>query len=333
MPYYISTIEIDKEHPKIRTIIYSLVEDLFYSQVSFQSIIDNKKNSLFTLKSIGKLLCLPMIPNYTLEHAVIILHVFKVRFNFILNSYQTIHILFEDAESNVIIKTRDIEQVKFPLVNNYSTLGSLIEKSDDDVLFSILNELLAESFNTILSFIPKNIQKICIRKLLISEHYCRFFPKDTDYWDDKPSDNCCIICCNDDNPIHFPLSCGHFIHRVCMVKSIKNKKPICPVCRQTITVSSAESYILGLNHREKNNDDIINLFRDQLNHIWNLHQPFININYIMDYMNYVFLGGSNEHAELIYNFIMSHENDNHHMYQEIRIIAQALIAVSRLRLN
>ena len=34
-----------------------------------------------------------------------------------------------------------------------------------------------------------------------------------------------------------PLSCGHWICRTCIVKSGKNK---CPLCRQNVTISTQE---------------------------------------------------------------------------------------------
>jgi hypothetical protein len=50
-----------------------------------------------------------------------------------------------------------------------------------------------------------------------------------DFVEDKPEN--CFICCEKLEEIDNALSCGHFMHRYCFLKS---KKTSCPQCRQEV---------------------------------------------------------------------------------------------------
>lgn len=63
-----------------------------------------------------------------------------------------------------------------------------------------------------------------------------------DFVEDKPEN--CFICCEKLEEIDNALSCGHYMHRYCFLKS---KKTSCPQCRQEVRLSRDEYYLLATN--------------------------------------------------------------------------------------
>ena len=75
-------------------------------------------------------------------------------------------------------------------------------------------------------------------------HYCC---KHTTYKFEKP-DNC-PICLTSIKKINKPLSCGHWVHKSCILKW----KDQCPVCRQKIELSNKDKMILNKNKNKNSN--------------------------------------------------------------------------------
>ena len=64
---------------------------------------------------------------------------------------------------------------------------------------------------------------------------------------EKPQD--CPVCFESLDNENKTLSCGHWVHKECIIKS---KKDCCPICRQTVKLSLEEQYRLQeLQHQEK----------------------------------------------------------------------------------
>ena len=64
---------------------------------------------------------------------------------------------------------------------------------------------------------------------------------------EKPQD--CPVCFESLDNENKTLSCGHWVHTECVIKS---KKDCCPLCRQTVKLSLEEQYRLQeLQHQEK----------------------------------------------------------------------------------
>ena len=64
---------------------------------------------------------------------------------------------------------------------------------------------------------------------------------------EKPDE--CSICFEPIDNLKLPLSCGHWIHKKCILKW---GKPICPVCRLPITLTSYEKQKLNQQEEEEN---------------------------------------------------------------------------------
>lgn len=68
------------------------------------------------------------------------------------------------------------------------------------------------------------------------------------FQEEKPQD--CPVCFESLANENKTLSCGHWVHKECVIKS---KKDCCPLCRQTVELSIEEQYrIQELQHKEKN---------------------------------------------------------------------------------
>lgn len=63
-----------------------------------------------------------------------------------------------------------------------------------------------------------------------------------DFVEDRP--DTCFICCDSLEQIDNALSCGHYMHRYCFLKS---KKTSCPKCRQEVKLTKDEYYLLATN--------------------------------------------------------------------------------------
>jgi hypothetical protein len=77
---------------------------------------------------------------------------------------------------------------------------------------------------------------------------------DQTFFEDIPDD--CPICCEEINKKSDPLTCGHWIHRTCVVKSGKAE---CPLCRSRVYLTYPEMSELienSLLHRPDQIDDI-----------------------------------------------------------------------------
>jgi len=62
------------------------------------------------------------------------------------------------------------------------------------------------------------------------------------FLEEKPE--ICPVCCETLDETDSSLSCGHYMHRYCFLKS---KKTICPKCRQEVKLSKDEYYLLATN--------------------------------------------------------------------------------------
>jgi len=64
--------------------------------------------------------------------------------------------------------------------------------------------------------------------------FCHWHEKlysDSDkFIEDRPTD--CPVCYNKLSQVTRPLSCGHYVHKSCIIKSGKSE---CPICRKTLT--------------------------------------------------------------------------------------------------
>lgn len=95
----------------------------------------------------------------------------------------------------------------------------------------------------------KNIAK----KTSKNENYCNIH--DFQYRLDKPNE--CLVCYLSLNDTDSPLHCGHWIHLKCLRKW---NKPICPLCRNSLT--DLESSFIILDPIVANNilNPLINIF-------------------------------------------------------------------------
>ena len=88
---------------------------------------------------------------------------------------------------------------------------------------TILSTLTSEYIMTNIGFQPKDIPIFPNRTISNNNGYkC-----------DKPEE--CCVCCEKFNESDSNLSCGHYVHMSCILKS---KKSTCPLCREYIILES-----------------------------------------------------------------------------------------------
>ena len=106
------------------------------------------------------------------------------------------------------------------------------------------------------SLTKKNIK--CKNKCLKNKNFCRLHNK-LDYVMEKPNE--CIVCLNDLNDTKKSLTCGHWIHLNCIYKWGKQQ---CPVCRQSIKLSTLQLKTFNIYKKERELDYLIDMLRDML---------------------------------------------------------------------
>jgi hypothetical protein len=75
---------------------------------------------------------------------------------------------------------------------------------------------------------------ISIRRLTL--RIIKYLPPALSFWEEKPES--CPVCLNCiSNELIFPLSCGHYVHRDCVVRSMKS---CCPMCRKEVLLTHEE---------------------------------------------------------------------------------------------
>ena len=104
--------------------------------------------------------------------------------------------------------------------------------------------------------------KQCCNKVTGGNFYCSRHVKLFKY--PKPED--CPVCCESLSDLPQPLSCGHWVHKNCVLKWGKDQ---CPVCRSNITLTKKERSILDKTIQKTLNTDldrqaIENLIRQDL---------------------------------------------------------------------
>ncbi len=102
-------------------------------------------------------------------------------------------------------------------------------QSDDTMLILSQNDLV--DYKHCQAKTKKGVQ--CKNKPGEDKHYCSFHMKQFKF--QKPDE--CPICYESLQNETQPLSCGHWLHRKCFLKTKKNT---CPICRSIVKMSSKE---------------------------------------------------------------------------------------------
>ena len=64
----------------------------------------------------------------------------------------------------------------------------------------------------------------------------------------KLEKECCAICMDDENECKQPLSCGHWIHFDCVLKTSKKE---CPMCKSVLKFSAEQTVVFNAHFRER----------------------------------------------------------------------------------
>lgn len=99
------------------------------------------------------------------------------------------------------------------------------------------------------------IGKRCSSIVTYNSKYCPNHAKLFKY--PKPEEDC-PVCMESLSDVNQPLSCGHWIHRNCVIKWGKDK---CPVCRSNIKLTKKEQDLLS--KKEESADDTSSDFDHQ----------------------------------------------------------------------
>ena len=87
----------------------------------------------------------------------------------------------------------------------------------------------------------------CCNKIAFNQNYCTRHI--TLFKHPKPEE--CIICCDSLQNTDRPLSCGHWIHKKCILKW----KDECPICRRKLILTRKERSILAKNKQTTSTDN------------------------------------------------------------------------------
>ena len=63
----------------------------------------------------------------------------------------------------------------------------------------------------------------------------------------KLEKECCAICMEDENECKQPLSCGHWIHFDCVLKTCKKE---CPMCKSVLKFSAEQTVVFNAHKKE-----------------------------------------------------------------------------------
>lgn len=95
----------------------------------------------------------------------------------------------------------------------------------------------------------------------------------------------CPVCFESLDKENKALSCGHWVHIECVIKS---KKDCCPLCRKTVKLSLEEQYRLQeLQHQEKREEEPILTLNEEFNRVISRYiQSYIDIDENEDLIEY-----------------------------------------------
>ena len=121
----------------------------------------------------------------------------------------------------------------------YSMLNQLVTYALFNPIERLYNRFYYE--NPRFEFLTKRLQKIKEKEeqnrllkdaVLLNSFNERIVPNDINFVEDKPDD--CHICAIKLEDSDQPLSCGHYFHKECFIKT---KNTTCPVCRTEVKMS------------------------------------------------------------------------------------------------
>jgi len=126
-------------------------------------------------------------------------------------------------------------------------------QGNDDILILTENDLVK---NTHLYCVAKTKKGgVCKNKSYNKGVYCKLHHKQ--FGLEKPDD--CSVCMESLENVEYPLRCGHWIHKECLLKW---KEDTCPMCRSPIKFTVKEKRIKNRIHKNKgknlhNENDVI----------------------------------------------------------------------------
>lgn len=179
----------------------------------------------------------------------------------------------------------------------------------------INNSIINSDINNCCTATNKNGKK-CKNKKCKNHSYCKRHLSLFKF--DKPDE--CIICTSSMENENQPLSCGHWVHRKCIVQW----KDECPICRTKIKVTKKEYQMIEKNNiknKDSNSNEYINL---DLQLILSLLSQDINRN-----------DNSVDITIVIDNMDNNIEDDENIQNSEIRYMSALILndALERIRLN